>query len=118
MAISRAQILKELLPGLEKMFGMTYGEAPRSLLREPGAVKTQLRDVPTETLCDLWMVRWGQRAVPVETIYAVYAAEDDFMDVLCELNNRRLVRSEVNRRFDTLTDEYYYVLEKEAHADR
>lgn len=118
MAISRAQLLQELLPGLEKMFGMTYDKAPKSLLREPGAVKTQLRDVPTKTLQDLWVVRWGQRAVPAETIYAAYAAEDDFMDVLHELNNRRLVRSEVNKRFDTLTDEYYYVLEKEQHADR
>lgn len=117
MTVSRATVLQALLPGLEKMFGMTYAKEPRSLLREPGAIQTQLRDVPTETLRDLWLVKWGQRAVRAECVYDAYAAEDGIMDVMHELNNRRLVSRQTQNNIETLIQQHYYVLEKEAHAD-
>jgi hypothetical protein len=71
---------------------------------------TGLEDVPTQVLRDLWMVRFGERAV-LTTAFPLKGT-DDIANVGQELSNRNLIRHEKVTRQDLLETTYYYILEK------
>lgn len=72
---------------------------------------TGLEDVPTEVLRNLWLVKFGGRAVSVHD--AVELRLDDIMNVVQELLDRGQVRHERHSRPDTMTEQAYFVLERE-----
>ena len=71
---------------------------------------TGLEDVPTEVLRNLWLIRFGGRAVLAEDIPP--KGTDDIAEVGQELANRNLIRHEKVTRQDLLETKYYYILEK------
>jgi hypothetical protein len=73
-------------------------------------VNTGLEDVPTETLRNLWMVRFGARNVTFDEMYEIRF--DDIAKVAQELANRKLVRHETINRMELDAKIHYYVLEK------
>jgi hypothetical protein len=77
-------------------------------------MNTGLEDVPTETLRNLWMVRFGARNVTLNEMYEIRF--DDIARVAQELANRKLVRHEKINRMEMDATVHYYLLEKE-HGD-
>ena len=75
---------------------------------------TGLEDVPTETLRNLWMVRFGARNVTLKELYEIRF--DDIAKVAQELANRKLIRHETINRMELDARIHYYLLEKE-HGD-
>lgn len=75
---------------------------------------TGLEDVPTETLRNLWMARFGARNVTLNEMYELRF--DDITRVAQELANRKLVRQEKINRMEIDATLHYYVLERE-HGD-
>jgi hypothetical protein len=73
--------------------------------------KTNLEDVPTDVLRNLWLVRFGGRAVTMGDMHN--HRFDDIADVGQELANRNQVRLETLLRPDIMVKENYYVLENE-----
>ncbi len=84
---------------------------------EPDGVKvnqrrnTGLEQVPTETLRNIWMARFGSRAVLMKDLYELRG--EDIADVAQELVDRNLIRSEQNFRADEGEVKNYFVLERE-----
>jgi hypothetical protein len=78
-------------------------------LHPPGHVLTDYPDVPTETLRDLWIVRFGSRAVPMSVMYELRL--EPIAEVAQELMNRHQIREEKTMRHDVDEISYYYVLE-------
>ena len=77
-------------------------------------VNTGFEDVPTETLRNLWMVRFGARNVTLDEMYELRF--DDITKVAQELANRKLVSHEIINRMEMDATLHYYVLERE-HGD-
>ena len=75
---------------------------------------TGLEDVPTETLRNLWMARFGARNVTLNEMYALRL--DGIAMVAQELANRKSVRQQKINRMEMDATIHYYVLEKE-HGD-
>jgi hypothetical protein len=75
---------------------------------------TGLEDVPTETLRNLWMVRFGARNVTLNEMYEIRF--DDIARVAQELANRKLISHEIINRMELDGTLQYYLLEKE-HGD-
>ena len=73
--------------------------------------KTNLEDVPTEVLRNLWLVRFGGRAVTMGEMHN--HRFDDIADVGQELANRGLVSLESIHKPDVMERHNYYVLSKE-----
>ena len=87
----------------------------RGVLNEGGQSRyryrtTGLENVPTEVLRNLWLIRFGGRAVLAEDLPP--RGTDDISNVGQELANRNLVRHEKHYRQDTAQEKYYYILEK------
>jgi len=78
-------------------------------LHPPGYVLTDYPDVPTETLRDLWIVRFGSRAVSMSVLYELRL--EQIAEVAQELMNRHQIREERVMRHDVDETSYYYVLE-------
>jgi len=78
-------------------------------LHPPGHVTTDYTDVPTETLRDLWIVRFGSRAVSMSVMYEL--RHEQIAEVAQELMNRHQIREEKTMRHDVDEISYYYVLE-------
>lgn len=74
-------------------------------------VNTGFEDVPTETLRNLWMVRFSARNVTWNEMYELRF--DDIAKVAQELANRKLIRQEVINRMEMDAALHYYVLERE-----
>ena len=70
-----------------------------------------LEDVPTETLRNLWMVRFGARNVLLREMYELRF--DDIARVAQELANRKLVSHETINRMEMDATLHYYLLGKE-----
>jgi hypothetical protein len=77
-------------------------------------ISTGLEDVPTETLRNLWMVRFGARNVTLSEMYELRF--DGFAKVAQELANRKLVSHEIINRMELDGTLQYYLLGKE-HGD-
>lgn len=77
-------------------------------------INTGLKDVPTETLRNLWMARFGARNVTFGEMYEVRF--DGIAMVAQELANRKLIRHETINRMELDAKIHYYLLEKE-HGD-
>lgn len=73
--------------------------------------KTNLEEVTTEVLRNLWLVRFGGRAVTVKDMHN--HRFDDIADVGQELANRKQMRLEKHHYADRAETTYYYVLERE-----
>ena len=73
--------------------------------------KTGLEDVPTEVLRNLWLVKFGGRAVTLQDMHN--HRYDDIADVGQELANRNQIRQETHTRPDILEVKNYYILERE-----
>jgi len=73
-------------------------------------INTGLEDVPTETLRNLWMARFGARNVTLNEMYALRL--DGIAMVAQELANRKSVRHQKINRMEMDTTIHYYVLEK------
>jgi hypothetical protein len=78
--------------------------------------KTGLEDVPTEVLRNLWLVKFGGRAVTLQDMHN--HRFDDIADVGQELANRNQIRQETHTRPDVLEVKNYYVLEREDGTER
>ena len=70
---------------------------------------TGLKDVPTQVLRDLWMLRFGVRGILTTDMPT---SGDDILNVGRELANRNLIRHEKITREDLFEVHHYYVLEK------
>ena len=79
-------------------------------LHPPGHLSTDYTDVPTETLRNLWLARFGSRAVTKIQMYVI--REEQIAEVAQELMNRNQVSARHEYRADTDEDTAYYVLEK------
>ena len=96
-------------------FGWTDPRMPQC--NEPNTLiagrlyRTDLEEIATETLRNLWLVRFGEHAV---TLRDMYALRDDvsIMSVVKELANRGLVDQETLHRVDTDMKTPYYVLSR------
>ena len=74
---------------------------------------TEFSAVSTATLRDLWMVKWGKRAISHEEIAEADGTEEPILQVMQELANRHQVRFDQRKSFDVTTVTNYYVLERE-----
>ena len=72
---------------------------------------TGLEDAPTEVLRNLFLVKFGGRVVSVHD--AAELRNDDIMNVAQELIDRNQIRHERHSRPDTMTEQAYFVLERE-----
>lgn len=79
-------------------------------LTPPGHVTTAYTDVPTETLKNLWMARFGSRAVTLKHMYEI--RDEQIVEVSQELMNRNLVSHYTDLKIDTDEKITYYVLER------
>lgn len=68
-------------------------------------------DTPTETLRNLWLVKFGDRAVTLNDMYEL--RHEPIKDIAQELANRKLVTQQKTHRMDTDMVMYHYVLGKE-----
>jgi len=93
---------------------MAYFGDPETTLELHVRLDTGLEDVPTETLRNLWMVRFGARNVTLKELYEIRF--DDIAKVAQELANRKLIRHETINRMELDARIHYYLLEKE-HGD-
>jgi hypothetical protein len=71
--------------------------------------ETGLKDVPTQVLRDLWMVRFGVRGILTTDMPT---SGDDIVNVGRELANRKQIRHEKITREDLFETHHYYILEK------
>lgn len=72
MAISRKELLKELLPGINALFGIAYDRF-KKFGQEDNVdnhnYKTVAKDLPIEICRNIWIVKFGNEPVPmVETM--------------------------------------------------
>lgn len=74
-------------------------------------VNVGLDDIPTETLRNLWMAKFGARNVTLDDMYQLRF--DDIAKVAQELANRKLVTENKISRMDMDETVHYYLLEKE-----
>ena len=99
-------------------FGQSNGEMYFPCIDTEGGVPTEFTDATTETLRDLWMVRWGKRAVDHVALRDAEKNEDPIIGSMQELANRHLVTFEMVEHVDRAERDYYYVLKREANANR
>ena len=71
---------------------------------------TGMENVETEVLRNLWLAKFGERAVTMRDMYD--ARGDDIADVAQELVYRNLVKYETLNRPDMIEIQAYWVLEK------
>lgn len=71
---------------------------------------TKFKDVPTEVLRNLWLVKFSGRVVRLEDLNGL---EDDIIEIGQELANRKLLRFETQGHLDRTVVTHFYVLEKE-----
>lgn len=83
-----------------------------------GDVPTEFTEATTETLRDLWMVRWGKRAVEHAVLKEAEKNEDPVIGVMQELANRHLVTFEMVNDVEKAKRYHYYVLKRESNANR
>jgi len=74
-------------------------------------MRTGLEHVATETLRNLWMVRFGARNVTLDEMYE--RRFDDIARVAQELANRKLVSHEIINRMEMDAALHYYLLGRE-----
>jgi hypothetical protein len=72
---------------------------------------TGLKDVPTEVLRNLFLVKFGGRVVSITDAHELRT--DDIMNVVQELIDRNQIRHERHSRPDSMTEQAYFVLERE-----
>jgi len=112
MAISRQDLLKELLPGLNDLFGVAYKAHPASWFKEKkvfGVHDRELREVPLPSLHDLWLARFGE-TVSVETLRDSDIFEkDNYMNAVgTELNKWGYLTYDIANDIFTLHDKPTY----------
>lgn len=76
---------------------------------------TRFKDVPTEVLRNLWVVRFNGRAAPLEELGDV-SMSDDIIEIGKELAHRGLMTFDTLHRPDRMETEHYYILER-SNAD-
>ena len=79
--------------------------------RMPQFGKTGFEDVPTEVLRNLWLVKFGGRAVSMDALNSF--RDDDIYTIGRELSNRKQVRFESFNRIDSEESASFYILENE-----
>jgi hypothetical protein len=84
---------------------------PQTTLELRTYVNVGLEYVPTETLRNLWMVKFGARNVTLDDMYKLRF--DDIARVAQELANRKLVTQNKIHRMDMDEAVHYYLLEKD-----
>ena len=72
--------------------------------------KTKFKDVDTEVLRNLWLVRFGGRVVRLMDLNGI---DDDAIEIGQELANRKQIKFETLHRTDRMETEHFYVLEKD-----
>jgi hypothetical protein len=73
---------------------------------------TRFKDVPTEVLRNLWLVRFNGRAASLSVLGDV-SMSDDIIEIGKELSNRGHMKFEAIHRPDLMSTEHYYILEKD-----
>jgi hypothetical protein len=79
MAISRAQLLKELLPGLNTLFNTQYYGDPATWFArkmDKNIYNDEVSKVPMSALYNIWLARFGE-VVPSTTLHAEGILEQD-----------------------------------------
>ena len=76
---------------------------------------TGFEDVDTETLRNLWMVRFGSRGITMRQLYDVRG--EDINMVAQELYYRGEVTQEVIHKQNTLEVETFFIMKKEQDGD-
>lgn len=92
-------------------FGWTDSRFQQDSFKVNAQGQTGLEDVPTEVLRNLFLVKFGGRVVSITD--AVALRTDDIMNVVQELIDRNQIRHERHSRPDTMTEQAYFVLERE-----
>lgn len=79
MAISRAQLLKELLPGLNTLFNTQYYGDPATWFKkemDKNMYNNEVLKIPMNALYNIWLARFGE-VVPSTTIHDEGILEQD-----------------------------------------
>ena len=93
-----------------------FGNRDDRRVRLGRGVRTSLKTVPTETLCNLWLVTWGEDHVNVNALTSDTATAA-VIEVMQELENRGFVRFYSVNNVHTPERENYYVL-RNPYANR
>jgi len=105
MAISRAQLLKELLPGLNTLFNTQYYGDPSTWFHnkmDNNIYNDEVSKVPMSALCNIWLARFGEK-VPSSTVHDEGVLElDNYMHAV---GNRLAMEGYLD--YDKVTDEYH-----------
>lgn len=72
--------------------------------------ETKFKDVDTEVLRNLWLIKFGGRIVRLVELHGV---EDDTIAIGQELANRKQIRFETQKYVARMETEHFYVLEKD-----
>ena len=101
-------------------FGYTDPRAAMSVVDDLGSPlqhrsRTGFEDVDTETLRNLWMVRFGSRGITMRQLYDVRG--EDINMVAQELYYRGEVTQEVIHKQNTLEVETFFIMKKEQDGD-
>ena len=95
----------------------SYGQSiPAGPLFMESRVSTQFTNVASETLRNLWLVRFGGKAVSVQHMHSL-SEDDNLVEVAQELANRGLVSEEVLHNPEYTTSQHYYVLRNEPNGN-
>ena len=73
---------------------------------------TRFKDVPTEVLRNLWVVRFNGRSAPLKELGDV-SMSDDIIEIGKELAHRGHMKFETLHRPDLMSTEHYYILERD-----
>jgi hypothetical protein len=113
MAISRAQLLKELLPGLNTLFNTQYYGDPSTWFKKEDVVNRphiqEIEKLPSSVLLDIWLARFGE-TVTAEVIRTEGVIDkDSYIGVVGEvLATRGYLNYDKNTQTFTLTEEPHY----------
>lgn len=113
MAISRAQLLKELLPGLNSLFRTQYYGDPATWFKKEDVVNRphiqEIDKLPSSALRDIWIVRFGE-TVTAEVLHTEGVIDkDSYIGVVGEvLATRGFLTYDKNTQTFTLTEEPHY----------
>jgi len=113
MAISRAQLLKELLPGLNTLFNTQYYGDPSTWFKKEDVVNRphiqEIEKLPSSVLLNIWLARFGE-TVTAEVLRTEGVIDRDaYIGVVGEvLATRGYLNYDKNTQIFTLTEEPHY----------
>jgi hypothetical protein len=113
MAISRAQLLKEILPGLNTLFNTQYYGDPSTWFKDQKIMNRphmqEVQKVPLPTLLNIWLALFGETVTADVLLGEGVVERDAYMGVVGEvLATRGHLHYDANLHTFTLTEEPQY----------